>query len=169
MVAPVSRQWRFALEVLESPLQPLTWDDVMEAARGAESGTLAAKGEYGDWVDLEFNSTHAAVWYRSVDRVTMRPYFPNRPASAQSIEEFFCNCCGVRLGSLDEFLKRCMLRSEGFRLCRELLRSGCLPALVPEERSDQPILPGMERCVAELAEWRVVEWRIHRPQSGATP
>jgi hypothetical protein len=163
----VSRPWRFTLDVLQECFQFLTWEDVVEAARDVEPGTITSVGEEGDCVALEFNGINAAVSYLSVEGVTLRPYFPHRPAPAQSITEFFCNCCGARLGSRDEFLRRGLPRGEGFRLCHEIVRSGSLSALVPEESPDQPMLPGMEQWAAELAERRMVEWRIDRREAGA--
>jgi hypothetical protein len=129
-------------------------------------GMLTAAGADGDELVLQFNRARAAVWYMGADKVTLRPYFPYRPASDQAISDFFCPGCGILLDSYSEFLERGMPRDEGFRLCAEVLHSGALPTEVPEDRTDQPLLPGMEAFAEELARGRAVEWRVHRTATG---
>jgi hypothetical protein len=159
MASLVSRRWRLTLDLEDASLEPASWADAARWAREAGCGTLSAEGEDGDWAELEFNGTHAAVWFMGSDRVLRRPYFPHRPASDQDIGPFFRG--GVRVDSHDEYLGRFMARDEGFRLFAELLGGGRLPAAVPEDRADQPLLPGMGEVAARRAESRVVEWRVH--------
>src|SRR5262249_10887123 len=165
MGAAISTRWKLTLHLQDESLHPANWVEVMRLLGVAESGELSAEGDGGDLAIMEFNTAHAAVWYVSPDRKTFRPWFPNRPADEQDIEKFYCPCCGIQLGSDDELLQRCMTRSEGVRLFAELLRRGSLPPCVPEDRPDQPLLPGFEEFVAHLAKFQVVEWRPFDPMS----
>jgi hypothetical protein len=167
MAMSVSRQWYFTLDFEDAPgdfdtLYFSTLAEALQQAQTAVVGSLAAKGENGDWAALEFDATHAVVWYMGRDRLLRRPYFPHRPAADQVLGERDPRD-DVLLGlcSYDERLPHHLTRAEGVRLFAALLRGGTLPAEVPSLHPGQLLLPGMEDFDAGLAAWRAVEWRVH--------
>jgi hypothetical protein len=162
-VTEVPERWRFSFNDDEVSLRDLTWSQAVHLFREAGAGDLNGQSE-GECVSLEFNATHAAVLYMGRDGVILRPYFPRRPAAAQDLGPFFCGffcgSCGIRLGDQDEFLARFLLsRAEGFRLFAAVLGGTSLPSALPDPHPGQPVLPGLEEAVAELAAGRVLEWR----------
>jgi hypothetical protein len=161
-VVATSKRWTFKLDLEDVSLHPTNWGDVIRLTSGAECGTVSAAGQDGDWLDLEFNQSNAALWYMTEERTILRPFFPNRSEAEQAIDEFFCKCCGVQLGPKEELLRRCMKRIEAFNLSREILHRCQLALCIPEERFDQPRLPGMEKLAEFEAKWRVVEWRLFK-------
>src|SRR4051794_33404150 len=112
MLVLVSEQWRFSLQLPDASLKPPTLAHALRWSQDENSGTISAQGTQGDCADLEFNATHAAVWYMGSDKIIRRAYFPNRPAADQDISGFYCNCCGILLCSFTdkEYLSRFMRR-----------------------------------------------------------
>jgi hypothetical protein len=156
MAVATSSRWTVTLDLEDVSLKPWSEDEALSLAREAESGTLDATGEGGDYVELQFNAAHALVLYMTAGGTDLRPHFPNRKESGEGVEEFFCECCGVQLGDQAELLRRCMSREEGFRVCREILR-GRLPEKVPAAQPEQLYLPLAEFAEAADA-WSCVEW-----------
>ena len=142
----ISTRWEIVLDLEEGCVSPSSWEAALERARSSSSGVLSGAGEGGDWIELEFNATRAAVWYRTAGEKMLRPYFPHRHESEQQVEE-------------EELLQGGMSREEGFRLFRAIVQSGQLLATIPEEQADQPCLPGLEALGEQAARRRVVEWR----------
>jgi hypothetical protein len=162
-VTPSSRWPVVTLDLEDVSLKPSGVDEAMRLAGEAQSGTLAATGEAGDCVEMQFDQSHALVLYMATDQRILRPHFPHRQETGEGVEAFFCECCGVQLGDKAEAFRKCMARGEAMRLCREILR-GRLPGAIPEPGPKQPFLPGMESRAVEEAEWGLVEWRPLKPR-----
>jgi hypothetical protein len=142
----ISTRWEIVLDLEEGSVSPSSWEAALDRARSSSSGVLSGAGEGGDWIELEFNFSRAAVWYRTAGEKMLRPYFPHRHESEQQVEE-------------EELLRGGMSREEGFRLFRAIMQSGQLPAAIPEERLNQPCLPGLEAFEEQETRRRVIEWR----------
>jgi hypothetical protein len=125
----------------------------MRVARETEQGDLFAKSN-GECVSCEFNLTHAVVWYMDRGGVIFYPYLPDWPTVMQDFAPFFCDGCGIRLGSNEAFLARFFDRETGFRLFEAVLCGPPLPDSMPAMRPDQPLFPGFERSPPRPLEWR---------------
>lgn len=155
----VPERWRFSFDDDKASLRDLAWHQAVQVFWNADSGLLAGQAD-GECVSVEFNEAHAAVLYMGRDGAILRPYFPRCPANAQHLGPFFCGCCGIRVGNQEEYLARFLLsRADGLRLFATVLIGPSLPAELPDSHPGQPVLPGCEEVVAELAVDRVLEWR----------
>jgi hypothetical protein len=134
--------------------------EALTLAAQLEKGTLSASGEKGDCIHLDFNGYHAALCYMTPDKNILWPFFLNRPASNQRIDDLSCDSCGVLLATQEELLTRsAMSRSEGFRLWQDILHRCELPDAVSEEFPDQPKLPGMKEMADVENVCRQIIWR----------
>jgi hypothetical protein len=122
--------WRFRVDGEDISRKDLTLPEALEVAAGCEKGTVAAQ-RTGHCVQLEFNNTHAAVLYMGADKVILRPYIPSRSHQSQDVTPFFCNGCGILIGSLDEYLTRFFNRDAGIRLFVSVVSNVELPAHFP--------------------------------------
>ena len=154
MEHPVPHRWRFSLDTEDVSLRDLSWPEALQVARTSTTGDLAAQFD-GECVQLEFNTTHAAVLYMGRDDAILRPYFPNRSPESQDLARFFCGGCGIRLGSREEYLSCFFDREAGFRLFAAVVRGPSLPKELPESLPGQLMFPGFEGTAPEL----VLEWR----------
>ena len=124
-------RWRFNLESDEESFAGLSVHEAFECAAEIENGTLSALAD-GECVQCEFNATHASVLFMGRDRVILRPFFPARPAEAQDLAPFYCSCCGILEGPMDEYLARFFDRQDGLLLFRRVLMGPSLPRVWPE-------------------------------------
>jgi hypothetical protein len=138
------------------------WRHVLRAARESESGNLVAKRAGGAAVlTLDFGGSHAILHYRQGGEGSwLYPTFPHRRPPPGLPKEQLCSGCGIWLGSWDEFLSSVGIRrADAFALAQAILRTGKLPAEVPESPHPQLVFPGMEAFLVPDGEWRAVEWR----------
>ena len=142
----VPDHWRLNLSSEQVGFGDLSWDEALKEAAAIEFGDLAAQSE-GECVQCEFDGKHAAVLYMGRDGVILRPYFPGRPPEAQDLTPYFCKCCGILLGPMDEYLARFFERAEGFLLFERVLCGPSLPTAWPESDS------------AKVRADSVLEWR----------
>ncbi len=164
MLPSLSSQWTLSLDLDDASIPDVPFADAIRIAGDAESGTVSAVGEAGDCLELEFDDSHALVWYMTAEKILLRPHCLNRPEGEQRIEEFFCHCCGVRLGPQEAYMSCGIGREEGFRLFRSVLESGVLPDTIPERQPAQEWLPGMTLLKEREALGRALEWRRCEPQ-----
>jgi hypothetical protein len=127
---PDDSKWRFRVDNETVGLRNLTLSEALDAASRCEEGTVAGE-RGGACVQLEFDSSHAAVLYMGPDKQILRPYFPNRPAESQDISPYFCKCCGVQLGPKDEYLSKFFSRDHGVELFVAIVKGPELPKLFP--------------------------------------
>jgi hypothetical protein len=146
-------RWRFNLNSDEISLSELSWADAMRVAREIEQGDIVAKSN-GECIQCEFNSTHAVVLYMGRDGVILCPYLPDWPTVIQDFAPFFCDGCGIRLGTNEGYLARFFDREMGFRLFEAVLCGPPLPDSMPATRPDQPLFPGFESPARRPLEWR---------------
>jgi len=123
-------QWRFRADNDDVDLRDLTLSEVLAVASQWEEGAVAAE-RGGECVQLEFNSSHAAVLYMGPDKTILRPFFPGRSAESQDISPYFCRCCGIHLGPQDEYLSKFVSRDRGVQLFVAVIESSELPTVLP--------------------------------------
>jgi hypothetical protein len=158
-VNDIPAKWRLSFDNSEISGRDLSWADSLQLFSSSDSGELSAQAE-GKCVSLEFNSQHAAVLYLGNDGVILRPYFSSRSYAEQDVSEFFCKCCGVQLGDIDEYLSRFLLsRSQGMELFKTVLATSSLPRQLPDTETGQSQLPGFDEFVKERSSERELEWR----------
>jgi hypothetical protein len=116
-----SAKWNIDLEDEETSFGPSASEDALASARQMPRGTLNATGDGGDCLQMQFNESHAMVLYMTHEGVLLRPHFPNRSLTGAGIEEYYCECCGVQLGDIDQLAAQCMNREEGISLCDRIL------------------------------------------------
>jgi hypothetical protein len=162
-MALVPERWRFNFNNEQVSLRGLSWEQAVGVFRDADAGDLSGQAD-GECVSLEFNTSHAAVLYMRRDRVILRPYLLHRPAAAQDLGPFVCGECGIELGDKNEYLARFVSREDGLRLFTAVLASPLLPSELPDPNAGQPVLPGFEEVVEELAARRSLEWRPVRSE-----
>src|SRR5262245_41552879 len=126
----LSRRWQFSVDLIAAACDTTDGAEIVQACEAAPESVVLARGEGGEHVELEFNAAHASILL-ATDDALLRPNFTDRSAAEQSISEFFCGGCNLRVGNMAGFLARSMGRTEGIRLCGALLSSGELPHVLP--------------------------------------
>jgi len=158
MAIRTSSVWpTLSLELQDASLKPSTVIEALCLAREASGGELAATGDGGDCVEVQYEAGYAVVLYMTSNGTILRPRFPGRIVNGDGVEDFFCHCCGVQLGYRGELVRCSARQEESFRLWCAILE-GQLPESLPEPHPEQPYLPNMESFIAEQAKTRRIEW-----------